>query len=367
EVYDNYEVFYVPYKSNANGRLFWKYGDNKYKYFRKCLTFMEMILQNYWNRIIPFSNIYYFSRDLLKKNKDITKMIITANPYVMFKFGYLLKKEFGLKWIADYRDDWTTDEIKSYKGFFAKIIYIFDKRSELKWVGSADHVTTVSDNYLSKIRKLLKNKNGSVIYNGFWEKENGYGNSDGSEKEFRITFNGTLYDTQPIEIFLEGIKKLILAFKEEVFIRLYFPGLAYDRSQAERVIEMMGKFGEHVMITERISRNEVLGIQAKSQLLLMIAHTNIRGVPSSKLFEYIGLRKPILVCPGDNDIIDRLVSETGLGIICNSSEEVFNKLKSCVREYLKSGKIGMEPDEEAIAVYSRAEQVKQLSLVLDKL
>ena len=33
-------------------------------------------------------------------------MIATGAPYLLFSFAYLLNKKFGIKWIADYRDDW---------------------------------------------------------------------------------------------------------------------------------------------------------------------------------------------------------------------------------------------------------------------
>ena len=51
-------------------------------------------------------------------------LLISGNPFVQFKFGYDLNKQFGIKWIADYRDDWNTSELESN---FGKVKQFVDK------------------------------------------------------------------------------------------------------------------------------------------------------------------------------------------------------------------------------------------------
>ena len=252
------------------------------------------------------------------------------------------------------------------KTLFEKMLLKIDRKKELKWVGTANLITTVSDNYLQKILRLFPDSKGAVIYNGYLEEDAKYKNSS-DKKKFIITFNGTLYVSQPVEIFLEALKTIIDLFAAKLEIKILFPGLAYNATQANRVAGIMRKYPGNIVISGRIERDKVLKMQAESQLLLMIAHTNIKGVPSSKLFEYIGLHKPILVCPGDMDIIDKLVTETGLGIICNTSNELINKLKWIINRYLETGEINVKPDSAVIANYSRYEQVKKLAGLLDKL
>ena len=90
---------------------------------------------------------------------------------------------------------------------------------------------------------------------------------------------------------------------------------------------------EHLLlITDRIPRTEVFDIQNGSHAFLMVAHQGIKGISSSKLYEYLNFNKPIILCPDDHDIIRETLIDTGLGVICDSSEEVTNKLSQMAED-----------------------------------
>ena len=98
----------------------------------------------------------------------------------------------------------------------------------------------------------------------------------------------------------------------------------------------------------------------------MVAHENIKGVPSSKIFEYIGLRKPILLCPSDNDILKEIVESVEFGSIANDIETCFNILEKKIMKKIKAIK---EPaiDSDEIMKYSSKEQVKKLAHIIHRL
>ena len=88
-------------------------------------------------------------------------MVVTANPYVLFKFASRLKKDFDrIKWIADYRDDWNTRlESHWYNNypFMSKYMARIERNSELKWTANAALISSVSELNTNKISQFLNN------------------------------------------------------------------------------------------------------------------------------------------------------------------------------------------------------------------
>jgi glycosyltransferase involved in cell wall biosynthesis len=362
--HETYEVHYLPYKGNLRDKLYSKYGNNRFVLFRKLLSLIEIVFQNFTIKVIPFKNIYYFSKEFLKKNRDIHNIIISANPFQMFFFGYLLQKNCNIEWIADYRDDWSTDELKKNKSFLDKIIFQIEKRSEKKWVGTASYITSVSDYYVNKISIFTKIK-GQVVYNGFFPEDFDLYHLSSLFEVFTLTYNGTLYPSQHIETFIEGFKQVIRENDPELFkIRLFFSGLGYDKHQEMRVRNLLKGYEDHYIITNRIPKNKVLDIQKKSHILLMFPHNGIKGIPSSKLYEYLGLNKLIMLCPSDNDIIEQTLKETGIGIICNSANEVADYIKQISKDF---SAFYSNLNFNNNLKYSREEQTKNLVKILDLL
>ncbi len=366
--HDDYEVYYLPYKANLRDRLFTKYGDTKFVFIRKLLTFFELIFQNFTNSVIPFRNIYEFAYNYIKQNPDIKLAVVTANPFILFRFGYLLNKNLKIKWIADYRDDWNTSEInKQSNNSIEQILKSLERKSEKKWVNSSSITTTVSDYYASKI-SLFTNKKTEVLLNGYFEDD--FIINEGAElsKHFTIVYNGTLYPTQKIELFLSALKRLIdLHDNANDSIRMIFPGLEYDKTQLLRVSNYMKGYENKIITSPRVSRAEVIKLQTEAHALLMIAHDNTKGIPSSKLYEYIALGKPIIVCPTDNDIIENTLAGYNLGYSCETEEKAFAALKNLYEIFKHNQYKELKPDEDFKNQFSRKKQTEKLAAILNSL
>lgn len=314
----NHEVFYLPYNQSIRDYFFIK-GEHSsfFKFISKIFTFFTIILQNHFVRLIPFYNLYSFTNTYLNNNKDIKKVIISVSPFEQLFFGYLLKKKHPhIDWYADYRDDWNTTELEENK------LKWYNSYFEKKWLSNSKNIISVSEYYTSKIERFV-GKKGYTIYNGFDDFIQN--NHPEINDEFNIVYNGTLYPTQEIEIFIAGFISFIEMNKKRK-IHLFFPGLSINKSQEERVIKLLKGYEDFYTITNRLPKNEVLEIQKKASLLLMVSHKNIKGIPSSKIFEYLSLRKPFIVCPSDNDVLEKIAIESKLGIVLNNKEEVMSYL-----------------------------------------
>ena len=78
-------------------------------------------------------------------------IIATGDPFVLFSYAAKLSKEFGIPWLADYRDPWSHDQrffknmpIRSWNSFLEK-----------KIVSSASHISTVSPDHVLQQGRLI--------------------------------------------------------------------------------------------------------------------------------------------------------------------------------------------------------------------
>jgi glycosyltransferase involved in cell wall biosynthesis len=362
EIFDSHEVYYLPYKSSLRDRIFLNSKNSTLKkYTSKILTILTMVLELVSNRFIPFANLLYFTLDYLQKNKDIEFILTSANPFIQFKFCYQIHKKTGIPWIADYRDAWTTNKMVANIRSMNKPLNILHRFFEKKWCKTAVFFTSVSDSYVDSIKKLIK-INGYKILNGYEVK---YNTTEFSTyKHFQIVYNGTLYYNQDVETFLKAVKTFNLK-NDNSKIHIHFAGLGFDVKQTQRVKNEMVGFEKYLNISTWLSKDEIIEIQKNADLLLMLTYSGFKGIPSSKLYEYIGLQKNILVYPNDYDIIQEIVLNTKLGLICNSDKEILENITELItRKELKIKK--EEINSKNIDLYSRERQTEILAKLINQ-
>lgn len=364
--FKNYEVYYLPYKSNLRDRIYLRNSDQKFVLLRKFLSFWEVFLQNYFICIVSFKNLYFFSKAYLKKNPDISIIITSVSPYILLRFCYKLQKKIKIKWIADYRDEWTTGPWTNPDSTLKKLIFNIEQRKEINWVKTASCIISVSDHCTKRIKDFTGVK-GYTVLNGFEIEDYDLKKSINYFEEFTIVYNGTLYFTQPVEIFLEGYKKVIDHFNNKIKIKIRFHGLSIDAESAERVKQILKGYETNYSITDRIPHKDLINIQRRSNLLLIIGTPQTKGIYSSKIYEYLACNKPILLCPSDKDVIEELIKITNTGSICNTEQEVVEFLRKAINDFINQKEISYNPDYNEINKYTRYNQAKKLAEIINKI
>jgi hypothetical protein len=345
-------IYYLPFSPKLRDRLLLKYGEDRFTFLRKFLLVFERLLPEIFPRMQPHYNLYSFARDYLAKHPEVKTVITTAQPYSFFLYGYWLKKKFPyLQMIADYKDDWNTRSINKWFdhiSFGKNVIDALEKRNERKWLADVGCFTTVSENYCAKI-SAFTGKKGYVVANGYNPVEiDSIGPSE-LYPEFTITYGGTLIDIQDISIFINGFKRFLV--ETDPNARIIFLGTGYDRRQKQRIHELTATISKNVSITERMPRKDAFRIMKSSHLLLLVSYNGILGSPSSKIYDYIGLKKKILLCPSDGEIMEEMVSNVD-GIICRDEESVTKALNTC-HQLIQTApdQLAIAPDKAAL--YSR--------------
>lgn len=295
-------------------------------------------------------------------NEHIDVIISSSKPETCHLIAKKLHDKFDIPWVADFRDLWTQNHYYSYS--FLRTI--FEKRLELKTIGSADALVTVSGPLANKLESLHKTKKVYSIPNGYDPDESDISNINLTTK-FTITYTGTYYEgKRDPSIFFEAMVELI---SESVMdpndVEVRFFGQREEWLQVQ--IEQYG-LQKIVFQCGMVSREVALNKQKESQLLLLLLwnHPDEIGVYTGKIFEYLSAQRPILSNASPYSVVSALLAETNAGISTESVKEMKNILTILYQEFKNKGFVSYKGNLEHVKKYSHMEFAKKYSNVLDE-
>lgn len=365
DIFDHKIIYKTPYKSKLRDKLYIKFGKNKFKLIRQILSAINLITRNINPKFSPFYPLYSAADKAIKKYKP-SAIIVTANPYNQFYFGYLLSKKYNIPWIADYRDAWTTSQINENDGLVFKLIERYNRFFEKKWCSTAILITAVSEPIAKKISQFVQVPY-QTLPNGF--KANLFKDIESNVKfeRFTITYIGSLYPSQKIEFFLGAFKKWLSLSTFQLTPNILFPGLELFPEQKNRILSFDESLNENITTTTRLPQREVLEIQKKSHCLLYVGWKGYDGVVPSKIFEYCASGTPILVAPADHSEVDKIVKNAKAGFSADNEEDIIQYLNQLYQAYLKNEPLENNVNSPEILSLSSEEQVKKLASFFDKI
>ena len=345
---DNLTTHYLPFTAT-------KYSSNFV--IRKIKTILNLLWCRIDNEIDTLQFYDYVSELLNSSNFDY--IYVTSPPVNIISLGSKLSIKHDIKLIVDFRD--LHNEIllkKNYKKTLREKIEIYFLKKFLKKnLTFASIVTTVNEPITNYINEL-NIENVCTVLNGF-EKNVFEVLKEEKTKRFEFTIIGTIYPQQNLEIILAGFKKFI-SDKTSHQAHINFIGVGAIPEVAEQIRNYLPN--EYITITDKIERTVALQIAKNSQVLFYMGWKGYSGIYSGKIFEYLGLKKNILIAPGDNDVLDNLIKITKSGVIAETDEAVMKTLENWFREWKKNGSLKYHGLN--ISTYSRE---YQNGLIIDKL
>ncbi|MFK7781615.1 glycosyltransferase family 4 protein [Psychroserpens sp.] len=305
-------------------------------------------------------SVSFLSNYILKQKIDT--IITTGPPHSLHLIGLQLKQKHNIKWLADFRDLWTTigyhKKLKLSNSSAEK-----HKMLETEVLQSADQIIVTSANtkkeFTSKTNQPI-----SVITNGY---DNHKIKRPKKDALFTMAHIGSLLsERNPIQLW-EALGELINEnelFSEE--FRLQLIGVVSDD-----VIKALQQFGlsNHVNTLGYVSHKEAIEAQMSSQLLLLIEidSEDTKVIIPGKLFEYMVSGTPIIALgPEDSDVETILKStNTGRYFYYNQKQAIKSQILSYFEAY-KSDVLTV--NALGLKQYSRKELTKSLAdLVKHKL
>lgn len=295
----------------------------------------------------------------LMREKDFDAVISTSPPHSTQLIGWKLKKEFGVKWIVDFRDPW------SGIIFYHELGHSFASRAldryyERNVVLAADAVVVVGEKMGKDLTDEFGLKPGKVhvVHNGFDNRDfKLLERGQDKDEAFRVVYTGTLsslYNFQPMFRAVAECAKTTL-----ISCEIY--GKIHSDIQ-EELLEIWPSF----QFLGEVKHAEVNEKQQRADLLVMaIADVpNAEHVVSGKLFEYLKSGNPILCMGPKNGDAAKIIEQCAAGQTFGRSEE--NEMCDFIRRMAELKKLGtpIQPNQNEIAQFSREALAQKISALL---
>jgi len=354
-------IIRVPFNPGIRDKMLLKYGNKRFKKIRKALTFTSSILRFVLFRFDNTKEIYFEALKYIRENK-CDYIIATGEPFILFRYASLLSKRFGIKWFADYRDGWSTNLMIRYnpsvnQKIFGSINRFFEKRIS----STAEFLTATSDYSAKEISKVITSRPIHKITNGFAEDDySELQNIEQPEDEFIISYMGSIYPYQPLELFLEAAEEFI-NLKSAENIKLIFYGAEFNKGQEQRIKGFSDKLNKYILTTQRLPRKNLFSELKKSHILLLLASDEVDS-SCAKVFEYLPLGRKILLVKNDNGFLEKMVKDCNSGDACSSKNEIIDILSESYNEFLRTGKLVQE--SKNYDIYRRREQTHKLAKLI---
>ncbi|MEN9876574.1 MAG: hypothetical protein RLZZ529_1571 [Bacteroidota bacterium] len=327
---------------------------------QKKQSFLEKVML--WvrgNLFIPDARVFWVKPSVAYLEKyirenEIDTIITSGPPHSLHLIGLELKQKMNLKWLADFRDPWTT--IGYHKSLrLSQYAAKKHKQLERQVLNTADTIIVTSKTTKAEFQALTT-KPIEVITNGFdVEKVD----KQSLDTKFSLAHIGSFLSERNPKIVWESLVELcaeIPDFKSHLEIKLI-------GAISQEVLETIEQFGLNLYLNNLgyVSHAEAVAHQRKSQVLLLIEINSeeTKSILPGKLFEYMVSERPILaIGPKDSDFAE-IITNTNSGVFFEYSEKA--KLKQTIQEYYNQFLVGkLQSHAVGLQQYSRKNLTQQL-------
>ncbi|MEW4925417.1 glycosyltransferase family 4 protein [Algibacter sp. 2305UL17-15] len=286
---------------------------------------------------------------------NIETIVTTGPPHSLHLIGLNLKRKLGVKWLADFRDPWTT--IGYHKQLkLAPSSQKKHKSLEKQVLATADQVIVTSFVTKKEFQQITKQPI-EVITNGYDNEDSGPFEMD---SKFTLSHIGSLLSKRNPEILWKVLSELITENKDfQQDFQLNLVGFI-----SENVLQTIKKNSLTDYINEigYVSHSESVKYQKKSQVLLLIEidSENTKSIIPGKLFEYMVSNRPILAIGPKASDVERIIKETNTGSYFNYQDSESLK-KSILELYMNYKKGILKSHPIGLQKYHRKSLTKRLS------
>ena len=263
------------------------------------------------------------------KEEEIQTIITTGPPHSMHLIGLQLKQKLGVKWLADFRDPWTTI------GYHKQLK--LTKASKVKHKSLEKDVLTTSDQIIvtSSVTKkefqAITNQPSEVITNGY---DNEKSVSPQLDSKFTLSHIGSLLSKRNPKILWRVLSELVAddtEFSKDFQLNLV-------GSVSENVLESIKNYNlsDYINNLGYVSHKEAIKCQKKSQLLLLVEidSEDTKCIIPGKLFEYMVSNRPIVAIGPEGSDVEKIIKETNTGNYFTYKD--YESLKRIILEHYKA-------------------------------
>jgi hypothetical protein len=334
---------------------------------KKQSALQKLMLWVRGNLFIPDARVLWVKPSISYLSKYIQQngidtIVTTGPPHSLHLIGLGLKKQLpGVKWLADFRDPWTTigyhKELKLSARAEKK-----HKDLEREVLNTADTVLVTSPTTKTEF-EALTNRPIAVITNGY-DVEKVV--KQPLDSKFTLAHIGSFLSERNPQILWQAIAELIR--ENEAF------NAAFELKLIGAVsVEVLDSITSHqlnpyVNNLGYVGHDEAVAQQRKSQVLLLVEidREATKCIIPGKLFEYMVSERPIIAIGPEGADFAAIIKQTNTGVFLTYSEK--DRLKHTLLDYfnqyqsgnLKSHAIGLQQFSRKNLTGQLAELVKSL-------
>ncbi|MFN3753674.1 glycosyltransferase family 4 protein [Flavobacterium sp.] len=301
-------------------------------------------------------SVKYLSKYIQENNIDT--IVTSGPPHSLHLIGLQLKKDLSVKWLADFRDPWTT--IGYHKAL--KLSASAEKKHkalEKEVLTSADTIIVTSKTTKTEF-EAITSKPIEVITNGYdVEKVT----KQPLDDKFTLSHIGSFLSERNPRILWKALKELTKENKDfGNDFQLKLIG-AVSQEVLDTITEF--KLNDYLSNLGYVSHQEAIEHQRKSQVLLLIEinSEDTKSIIPGKLFEYMVSERPIVAIGPEGSDFAEIITSTNTGVFFTYDEK--EKLKALLLKYyqeyqnqnLKVHAVGLQQ-------YSRKSLTAQLAKLL---
>ena len=247
----------------------------------------------------------------------------TAPPFTDHVVGLMLRVRRRFRWILEFRDPWTGE---TYKPWFirAQLTDSVEQWLEAQCIRRCDGIVTVASAYTDVLERrygTLATDKMVLVRNGIPRMsvaDPSFGPS-ADPSMFRIVHAGSFYlhrDPKPFFTALAALRRRG-ALQRRLDVRLVGDCRVFDGEPLAPLIERLG-LSDVVTFADWLPHAETVALLASADLLLLLAQNQPLSVPN-KLYEYLGMGKPIFAITDVAGETARLLREVGGHFVLDGS------------------------------------------------
>jgi hypothetical protein len=303
----------------------------------------------------------------LIREEGISAIYSSSPPYTCALIGRNTHRATKLPWVAGFRDPWTLFLTTPDRWWLPawidraleRTVFTEATAVECAWQG-------IIDDARGKYPELPVEK--------FHHVPNGYDASDfptidyTPNSVFTITYTGSMYGRRTPKALLEALELLHTQGRlEPPSIKLRLVGRFGDDVQQ---MLTTSTFAPSIEVIDYVPHQESIAHLMRSEMSLLIvddAKESAEIVPG-KVYEYLGVGRPILALAPRGSAIETLIHETKAGVSCPQSDVA--GIATAVDQAVQRWKDGLpiaSPLLNEVRKYERRESAAQLARILDHL
>ena len=262
------------------------------------------------------------------QENDIDTIITSGPPHSLHLIGLQLKKELTIKWLADFRDPWTTI---GYHKALKLSSYAEKKHKDLEKevLNSADTIIVTSKTTKTEFQ-VITSRPIEVITNGY---DIEHVEKQPLDNKFSLAHIGSFLSERNPRILWQALQELVTeneTFKNDFQLKLI-------GATSQEVLDTISEFEltNYVLNLGYVSHQEAVEHQRKSQVLLLIEINSdeTKSIIPGKLFEYMISERPIIAIGPEGSDFAEIITSTNTGVFFTYDKK--EELKAVLLNYYK--------------------------------